>query len=166
MASASRSAALGNDIDVVSQFVLDAMRRFLTGLAEAWPFVTVHARAIVYVSCGLCVSFIYINFKSLTTRHQRTIQSFVKELGSGRILPGNNKTSVQFESVDIYPSVSELTSEQNFRFQSVTKFSVSMKQNVRFHVRFASRCLAYYIKNSVLIIRKEEQNYGLWLIYS
>ena len=61
MASAGRSAALGNDIDVVSQFVLGAMRRFLTGLAEAWPFVTVHARAIAFTCHVVCVYLSYIS---------------------------------------------------------------------------------------------------------
>ena len=73
------------------------------------------------------------------------------------------KTSVQFESVDIYPSVSELSSEQNARFRREQNFRLQWKQIVRFHVGFASRCLAYYIKNSVLIIRKEEQITGCGL---
>ncbi len=59
--TAGRYAALGNNIDVVSQFVLGAMRRFLTGLAEAWPFVTVHARAIAFT---YHVVFVYLSYIS------------------------------------------------------------------------------------------------------
>ena len=37
------------------------MRRFLTGLAEAWPFVTVHARAIAFTCHVVCVYLSYIS---------------------------------------------------------------------------------------------------------
>jgi hypothetical protein len=140
------------------------MRRFLTGLAEAWPFVTVHARAIAFTCHVVCVYLSYISTTQVwppATNAQDKV--LLKSWARGWLCQVTIKTSVQFESVDIYPSVSELSSEQNARFRREQNFRFQWKQNVRFHVGFASRCLAYYIKNSVLIIRKEEQITGCGL---